>query len=71
MRRVFSPTRLREARNRKNLSRQELANRYGQSATNVRDLECGRRLLSVPALVSLADALEIPIDELFEDARSA
>jgi transcriptional regulator with XRE-family HTH domain len=71
MRRVFSPTRLREARTKKNLSRQELAQRYGQSVYNVRDLENGRTGLSVAALVSLADALEIQIDELFEDARSA
>jgi transcriptional regulator with XRE-family HTH domain len=64
--RVFSPTRLRAARESRQLTREELAKRVNRTWWNIRDVECGTRGISVDALAAYADALRVPVDALFE-----
>lgn len=65
---------LQEIRKRAGLSQSELANRSGVKLQTIQGYELGRRQLDgahVDTLISIADALDIPMYELIEDAELA
>lgn len=61
--------RLRQARQRSGLSLREVARQLGVSASFVSQLENGKSQPSVATLYSLAQLLDVSIDELFAPAR--
>lgn len=68
----FSPDRLRKLRELAGLNQQGLADRTAQggrsvSRGSISHFEIGTRPPSAPALKALADALDVPVDELLED----
>ena len=67
---VFQYERLKEARLKKNLTQEELAERCGSSDRYIRDLEKGRKINPSADLVcQIASALDIPMETLFEARR--
>lgn len=67
MARQFSSHRLRERRQAAGLQREELALLVHRTAGAVYALERGHSLPSVGVLAALADALQCPVDDLFDD----
>ena len=66
MQTVFQYERLKEARLKKNLTQEELAERCGSSDRYIRDLEKGRKVNPSADLVcQIASALDIPMEALF------
>jgi len=61
--------RVRAARQRLELTQEELAERVDMEAATVRAVEAGRRGLSVESLVRLAEALHVSPGALLEDPR--
>ena len=59
--------RIRKFRKAHQLSQEELAERIGISTTHMSHIETGNTKLSLPVLVSLADALEVGTDDLLFD----
>lgn len=57
---------IREVRERKNLSQEELARLSGISASHIGYIENGERQPTLLVMCKLADALKVPIDELYE-----
>lgn len=57
--------RMRERRLELGISQEELAHRAGLHRTYVSDLERGNRNIAITNLVRLADALEIPVADIF------
>lgn len=71
----FRPARLRQARERAGLTQEGLAARTAHSAcpvdrSSISHYEAGDRPPSAPALKSLADALQLPVDDLLDEADS-
>ena len=62
--------RIRKFRKAHQLSQEELAERIGISTTHMSHIETGNTKLSLPVLVSLADALEVGTDDLLLDRKS-
>jgi transcriptional regulator with XRE-family HTH domain len=58
--------RVRELRKRKNWSQEELAERCGRHWTYIGGLERGERNATVQVLSDIADALGVPIRDLFD-----
>ncbi len=61
--------RIRKNRKAIGLSQEELAEKVGISATHMSHIETGNTKLSLPVLVSLAEALEVSADELLFEAK--
>lgn len=57
---------IREVRERKNLSQEELAKLSGISASHIGYIENGERQPTLLVMCKLADALKVSIDELYE-----
>lgn len=67
---VFQYERLKEARLKKNLTQEELAERCGSSDRYIRDLEKGRKVNPSADLVcQIASVLEIPMEALFDPGQ--
>lgn len=56
--------RIREARQRKRWTQAELAEKSGVEPSNISHIERAATKLSLPTLVSIANALEVTLDEL-------
>ena len=56
--------RIRRLRKDKGLTQQTLAERSDQEPSNISHIERGATKLSLPTLVSIANALEVTVDEL-------
>lgn len=56
--------RIREFRNAKNLTQAALAEKSGIEPSNISHIERAATKLSLPTLVSIANALEVTLDEL-------
>lgn len=70
--RRFDGSRLRQVRLARHLTPEQLAVSIGRSAPTIHAYEHGRIVPSTPALAALADALKIPVDDLFTvTARAA
>ncbi len=63
--RILFGQRLREIRERKQLSQEKLAALAGLNRTYISKIERGERNISVETVAKLAQALDIPIDQLF------
>ena len=59
--------RIKHARNRKGLTQEALSDLLGISRNQITYLETGDRGISLELLVSVANALEVPISELLAD----
>ena len=67
---VFQYERLKEARLKKNLTQEELAERCGSSDRYIRDLEKGRKVNPSADLVcQIASVVEIPMAALFDPGQ--
>ena len=67
---VFQYERLKEARLKKNLTQEELAERCGSSDRYIRDLEKGRKVHpSATVVCQIASVLEIPMEALFDPGQ--
>lgn len=62
--------RIRRYRKAQNLSQEQLAERIDISVTHMSHIETGNTKLSLPVLVSLAQALEVRTDDLLFDRPS-
>ena len=63
--------RIRKYRKAHGFSQEQLAEQVGISTTHMSHIETGNTKLSLPVLVSIADALEVHTDDLlFADARA-
>ncbi|MFT5329133.1 MAG: transcriptional regulator with XRE-family HTH domain [Parasphingorhabdus sp.] len=62
-------TSLRDARNRAKISQEELASQAGLDRTYISLLERGKRNPSLVCIGKLADALQIPIGQIFDAER--
>jgi transcriptional regulator with XRE-family HTH domain len=60
-------SRIKELRVKKNMSQEELAHRSGLSRTGMGFLETGKRWPRLDTLMSVAEGLNIPVDELLKD----
>lgn len=69
--RVFSGRRLGARRREAGLSREQLARQVGRSVFSVVDYERDRADPSIGVLAALADALDVPMEALFDEAVSA
>ena len=58
--------RIKELRDRKGISQEELAHRAGLSRTGMGFLETGKRWPRLDTLMKVADGLNITLDELFK-----
>ncbi len=58
-------SRVRELRHRAELTQEAIAERLGMLAPNYARIEQGRANVTVDTLVRIADALEVPLVELF------
>ena len=63
--------RIRRLRKDKGLTQQTLAERSDQEPSNISHIERGATKLSLPTLVSIANALEVTVDELLCDSLPA
>lgn len=63
--------RIRRLRKARGLTQQTLAELSGQEPSNISHIERGATKLSLPTIVSLANALEVTVDELLCDSVSA
>lgn len=63
--------RIRRFRKDKGLTQQTLAERSDQEPSNISHIERGATKLSLPTLVSIANALEVTVDELLCDSLPA
>lgn len=59
--------RIRTARLKAGMTQELLAEKAGLSTTHMSNIETGSSKLSLPALISLADALGVSVDELLCD----
>lgn len=64
----FDPDALRRIRLERGLSQQRLAAKVGRQATDISQMERGRRGLSVGALATIAHALDVPMDAFIKAA---
>jgi len=62
---------LRKIRKDKHMSQTDLAGSVGVDPTFISKLELGQRLPSLPVLLKLSRALDIPIEELLQDTTPA
>jgi transcriptional regulator with XRE-family HTH domain len=62
--------RIRELRERAGLSQPELAERAGQSLRSIQNWEQGHRRPKVDAILGIASALGVPLDELMRQASA-
>lgn len=63
--------RIRKIRKARGLSQEALAEQVGISITHMSHIETGNTKLSLPVLVSLAAALEVPTDDLLSDSPAS
>lgn len=59
--------RVRDARDKKGISQEKLAELVDLSLSSISRLETGRTMVSVEKLLRIADALNVGIDELLAD----
>ncbi|WP_158947463.1 helix-turn-helix domain-containing protein [Pseudodesulfovibrio cashew] len=62
-------SRIRELRIAQNLSQDSLAERFGSSGKYLGEVERGELNVSVEKLLMIAEALEVPIGSLFDNAH--
>lgn len=55
---------LKEIRERNNLSQRELAKRIGASSQSINQIESGKRSMSIDTLLKVIDVLDCSADEL-------
>ena len=60
--------RVKTARLRANLTQEALAEKAGMSITHMSNIETGNSKLSLPMIVSLANALSVSVDEVLCDS---
>lgn len=63
--------RIRRIRKARGLSQEELAEQVGISTTHMSHIETGNTKLSLPVFIRLAEALEIPTDDLLHDVQTS
>ena len=63
--------RIRRLRKERGLTQQTLAEMSGQEASNISHIERGATKLSLPTLVSVANALEVTVDQILCDSLPA
>lgn len=63
--------RIRRLRKERGLTQQTLAEMSGQEPSNISHIERGATKLSLPTLVSVANALEVTVDQLLCDSLPA
>jgi transcriptional regulator with XRE-family HTH domain len=63
--------RIKELRDRKGISQEELAHRAGLSRTGMGFLETGKRWPRLDTLMKVADGLNITVDELLKGLHKA
>ena len=61
-------SRIREARKKKNISQEKLAEMAGVCTTHISHIETGNTVASLATLVKIANALEVSADELLCDS---
>lgn len=59
--------RVRDARERKNISQEKLAERAGTSLTSISRLETGKSMVSLKKLTVIAEVLDVGLEELLQD----
>jgi len=62
---------IKELRERKNLTQQQLANLIGISKKTISAYETGKAVPSLRVALKLSKILEVPVEELFEFSNSA
>lgn len=62
--------RVRDARMRKNISQEKLAELAGTSLTSISRLETGKSMVSLEKLALLAEVLDVGLEELLQDFMS-
>lgn len=62
--------RVRDARVRKNISQEKLAELAGTSLTSISRLETGKSMVSLEKLALLAEVLDVGLEELLQDFMS-
>lgn len=67
MPRMFSGRLLRERRDAAGLTRRQLALRIARSQYTIIDYERGKAVPSVAVLSAIADALNVPVGDFFDD----
>ena len=63
--------RIKELRNQKGISQEELAHRAGLSRTGMGFLETGKRWPRLDTLMKVADGLNVTVDELLKGVHKA
>ena len=63
--------RIRRLRKERGLTQQTLAEMSGQEPSNISHIERGATKLSLPTLVSVANALEVTVDQILCDSLPA
>jgi len=64
-------TRIQMARKRKGLTQEQITEMVGLSASHYSNIETAKTKLSLPAIVALANALQVSVDELLCDSLVA
>lgn len=59
--------RVRDARTRRNISQEKLAELAGTSLTSISRLETGKSMVSLEKLTVLADVLDVGLEDLLQD----
>ncbi len=66
-----SGNRIKEARMKRGLTQAELGKRCGIADSNIRKYESGKQNPKLETLQRIADALEVPLSEIYSDARDS
>lgn len=64
----FDPARLRQAREDRGLSRERLGRQTGYSSAHVHDIERGRAVPSIVALIAICAELDLRVGDVFVEA---
>lgn len=59
---------IRTVRNKRGLTQEQLVESTGLSNTHISNIETGHTKLSLPAIIKIANALSVSVDELLRDS---